>query len=133
VNIAVADPYQELSEVQAIGVIDRFALEGAFMHIRLVPIGPVPDAWLVAGSMSAYRKFAAAQIAEVALAAVTNRPELVYRNPEKIEQVWTLTREDRAAFVEFFGGDEVVLPPGEAGERLNVFVTGDRLSELIRR
>ena len=28
-------------------------------------------------------------------------------------------REDRAAFVAFFGGDELALPPGEAGERLN--------------
>ncbi len=30
-------------------------------------------------------------------------------------------REDRAAFVEFFGGDELVLPPGEAEERLNAY------------
>jgi hypothetical protein len=30
-------------------------------------------------------------------------------------------REDRAAFVEFFGGDELVLPAAEAGERLNAY------------
>jgi len=30
-------------------------------------------------------------------------------------------REERAAFVEFFGGDELVLPPGEAEERLNAY------------
>jgi hypothetical protein len=30
-------------------------------------------------------------------------------------------RKDRAAFMEFFGGDEVVLPPAEAGERLNAY------------
>ncbi len=28
-------------------------------------------------------------------------------------------RQDRAAFMEFFGSDEVVLPPAEADERLN--------------
>lgn len=50
---------------------------------RLVPIGPVPDAWLVSGSMRAYRKSAAGQVAEAALELATNLPELVYRNPAK--------------------------------------------------
>jgi hypothetical protein len=95
--------------------------KGGFVHVRLVPICPVPGAWLVSGSMSAYRKSGAAQIAQAALAVATKQPELVYRNPEKIEQAWTLMREDRAAFVEFFGGDELVLPPGEAEERLNAY------------
>jgi hypothetical protein len=93
--------------------------KGGFVHVRLVPICPVPGAWLVSGSMSAHRKSGAAQIAQATLAVATKQPELVYRNPEKIEQAWTLMREDRAAFVEFFGGDELVLPPGEAEERLN--------------
>ena len=30
-------------------------------------------------------------------------------------------REDRAAFVEFFGSDELILPPAEAEERLNAY------------
>ncbi len=195
--LEAADPYQELSEGEAIGVIDRFVLqhrlpngktmldqflagrpdltaadreilrgwrdpvegifeihhknrdslvllnllddleyrvysnmgpaafrrlpEGGFVHVRLVPICPVPGAWLVSGSMSAYRKSGAAQIAQAALAVATKQPQLVYRNPEKIEQAWTLMREDRAAFVEFFGGDELVLPPAEAEERLNTY------------
>ena len=71
--------------------------------------------------MSAYRKSGAAQIAQAALALATKQPELVFRNPEKIEQAWTLMRQDRAAFVEFFGGDELVLPPAEAEERLNAY------------
>jgi hypothetical protein len=57
--------------------------KGGFVHVRLVPICPVPGAWLVSGSMSAYRKSAAAQIAQAALAVATKQPELVYRNPEK--------------------------------------------------
>ncbi|HEY5987319.1 MAG TPA: hypothetical protein VIV12_13235 [Streptosporangiaceae bacterium] len=95
--------------------------KGGFAHVRLVPICPVPGAWLVSGSMSAYRKSGAAQIAQAALAVATKQPELVYRNPEKIEQAWTLMREDRAAFLEFFGGDELVLPPAEAEERLDAY------------
>ena len=204
-----ADPYQELSEGEAIGVIDRFALQhrlpngktvldqflasrpdltaadremlrgwrdpvegifeirrkdrdalvllnllddleyrvysnmgpaafrrlpkGGFAHVRLVPIRPAPGDWLVSGLMSTYRKSAAAQVAQAALAVAAKQPELVYRNPEKIEQAWTLMREDRAAFVEFFGGDEVVLPPGGARERLNAYYRHRQEAALARQ
>jgi len=60
--------------------------------------------------MSSYRKSGAAQIAQVTLALVTKQPELVFRNPEKVEQGWRQMQEDRTAFVEYFGGDELVLP-----------------------
>ena len=36
--------------------------------------------------MRAYRKSAAADAAQAALELATKRPELVYRNPDKIEQ-----------------------------------------------
>ena len=107
--------------------------KGGFVRARLVPICPVPGAWLVSGSMSAYRKSAAAQIAQAALALATKQPELVYRNPEKIEQAWTQMREDRAAFVEFFGGDELVLSPGEAEERLNAYYRHRQEAALARQ
>jgi hypothetical protein len=207
--LEVADPDQELSEGEAIGVIDRFALQhrlpngktildqflagrpdltaadremlrgwcdpvegifeirrkdrdllvllnllddleyrvysnmgpdafrplpkGGFVHARLVPICPVPGAWLVSGSMSAYRKSGAAQVAQAALALATKLPELVYRNPEKVEQAWTQMREDRAAFVDFFGGDELVLPPAEAEERLNAYYRHRQEAALARQ
>ena len=107
--------------------------KGGFLHVRLVPICPVPGAWLVSGSMSAYRKSDAAQIAQAALVVATKQPELVYRNPEKIEQAWAQMREDRAAFVEFFGGDELVLPPGEAEERLNAYYRHQQEAALARQ
>jgi hypothetical protein len=92
-----------------------------FVHARLVPVAPVRDAWLVSGTMRAYRKSDAVQVAQIALELATRLPELVYRNPGKIEQAWTQMRADRAAFVDFFGGDELVLPPAEAEERINAF------------
>jgi hypothetical protein len=107
--------------------------KGGFVHARLVPICPVPGAWLVTGSISAYRKSGAAQIAQAALAAAAERPELVYRNPEKTEQAWTQMREDRAAFVEFFGSDELVLPPVEAEARLNAFHRHRQEAALARQ
>jgi hypothetical protein len=54
-----------------------------FVYARLVPIGSACDAWLVSGSMRAYRKSDAAQVAEVALELATRLPELAHRNPGK--------------------------------------------------
>ena len=104
-----------------------------FLHARLVPIRPVPGVWLVSGTMSPYPKSSAAQIARAALEAATRRPELVFRNPEKVEHGWKQMREDRAAFVEFFGGDELVLPPAEAEERLNAYYRHRQEAALARR
>jgi hypothetical protein len=73
-----------------------------FVYARLVLVRPVPDAWLVSGSMQVYRKSDAAQVAEVALELATRLPELVQCNPAKVEQAWQQMRADRAAFVEFF-------------------------------
>ena len=95
--------------------------KGGFVHARLVPMRPLPGSWLVSGTMAAYPKSSASQIAEVALELATRQPELVYRNPERIERGWKQMREDRAAFMEFFGGDELVLPPAEAEQRLNTY------------
>jgi hypothetical protein len=106
---------------------------GGFVHARLVPIRPVPGAWLVSGTMSSYPKSGAAPIARAAMEAATRRPELVFRNPEKVEQGWQQMREDRAAFVEFFGGDELVLPPAEATERLNAYYRQQQEAALARQ
>ena len=95
--------------------------KGGFLYARLVPISPVPGAWLVSGYMSSFPKSGAAQIAQVAVKLATTRPELVFRNPEKIEQGWKQMRQDRSAFIEFFGGDELVLSPAEAKERLDAY------------
>ena len=106
---------------------------GGFLLARLVPIHPVPGAWLVSGTMSSYPRSSAAKIAQAAMDAATRRPELVFRNPEKIEQGWKQMREDRAAFVEFFGRDELVLPPAEAEERLNAFYRHRQEAALARK
>ena len=95
--------------------------KGGFLYARLVPIAPVPGAWLVSGTMSAFPKSGTARVAQAALQLATTRPELVFRNPEKIEQGWKQMRQDRAAFIEFFGGDELTLSPAEAEERLHAY------------
>jgi hypothetical protein len=61
------------------------------------------------------------RVAQVALELATALPELVSRNPGNIKQAWAQMRADRAAFVEFFDCDEMVLPRAEAEERINAF------------
>ena len=107
--------------------------QGGFVHARLVPIHPAPGAWLISGMMTTYRKSDAEYIAKVALELATKQPELVFRNPEKVEQGWKQMREDRARFVAFFGRDELVLPPAEAGERLNAYYRQRQEAALARK
>ncbi|WP_367322488.1 hypothetical protein [Streptomyces sp. HUAS ZL42] len=95
--------------------------KGGFLHTCVVPVHSAGAAWLVSGAMSSYPKSSATEIAQAALHLATSQPELVFRNPEKLEQGWQRMREDRAAFVEFCGGDELVLPPAEAEDLLNAY------------
>ncbi|MEU3603902.1 hypothetical protein AB0E83_00300 [Streptomyces sp. NPDC035033] len=97
----------------------RGVSEGGFLHTCLVPVHPVGGTWLVSGAMTSYPRSSATEIARAALQLATHHPELVFRNPRKIEQGWQRMREDRAAFIEFCGGDELVLPPAEAEDLLN--------------
>ncbi|MFI8367506.1 hypothetical protein [Streptomyces sp. NPDC085466] len=99
----------------------RGVSRGGFLHTCLVPLHPSGEAWLVSGAMSHYPRSSASEIAQEALRLATHHPELVFRNPEKTEQGWQWMRADRAAFVEFCGGDELVLPPAEAEDLLNAY------------
>jgi hypothetical protein len=95
--------------------------KGGFVHARLVPVRPLPEFWLVSGTLASYPKSSTAQIAQAALELAGRVPELVFRNPAKIEQGWKQMRADRAAFMEFFGGDELILAPAQAEERMNAY------------
>lgn len=99
----------------------RGVSKGGFLHTCLVPVRSADGAWLISGAMSHYPKSSATEIARAALQLATSHPELVFRNPEKIEQGWESMREDRATFIEFCGSDELVLPPAEVEDRLNAY------------
>ncbi|MER7671790.1 hypothetical protein ABTY61_25480 [Kitasatospora sp. NPDC096128] len=95
--------------------------KGGFLHTCLVPVHPAAGAWLISGMMSSYPRSSATEIARAALQLATSQPELVFRNPEKIEQGWHSMRQDRAEFIEFCGSDELILPPAEVEDRLNAY------------
>jgi hypothetical protein len=85
--------------------------EGEFIAARLVP---VDAAWIVSGMLSSYHRSSGSDVAKAALVLATEHPELVFRNPAKINQGWEAMRLNRAEFIEFFGTDELILPPAEA-------------------
>lgn len=95
--------------------------KGGFLHTCLVPVHSSGGAWLVSGAMTSYPRSSATEIAQAALQLGVQHPELVFRNPQMIEQGWQRMREDRAAFIEFCGSDELILPPAEAEELLNTY------------
>ncbi|MGW1144754.1 hypothetical protein ACWD6I_06780 [Streptomyces sp. NPDC002454] len=99
----------------------RGVSRGGFLRTCLVSVHSADRAWLVSGAMSHYPRSSAADIAQAALELATSQPSLVFRNPAKIEQGWQQMREDRAAFIEFCDGDELILPPAEAGSLLNAY------------
>ncbi|MEU3002404.1 hypothetical protein ABZ684_33450 [Streptomyces sp. NPDC006995] len=99
----------------------RGVSKGGFLHTCLVPLHSADGAWLVSGAMSYYPRSSATDIAQAALELAANQPELVFRNPRMIEQGWRRMGEERAAFVEFCGSDESVLPPAEAEDLLNAY------------
>lgn len=100
----------------------RGAAKGGFVIGRIAPIAPYPGTWLISGGLSYFRKAdGCPEIAQIALEVAAERPELVFRNPHKIEQGWEQMRRDREAFIAYFGSDHVVLPPGETQDRLSAF------------
>jgi hypothetical protein len=107
--------------------------KGGFLGARLVALATAPGGWLVSGVMSSYPRAAAPEIARAALDLATSRPELVFRNPEKVEQGWRSMREDRVAFAEFCGSDELILTPEEAEDRLNAYYRHRREVAAVQR
>ncbi|MDN5858889.1 MAG: hypothetical protein L0H84_09720 [Pseudonocardia sp.] len=47
-----------------------------------------------------------------------SRPDLAFRNPERLARGWMLQRADREAFVAHFGSDLVIVPVDELPDRM---------------
>jgi hypothetical protein len=104
--------------------------EGGFVFARLVPIAGV---WLVSGMLSFLPRSSGPDVAKIALGLATEHPELVFRNPVKIDEGWEVMRLNRAEFIDFFGTDELILPPAEAEERLNAQLRQQQEAAVARR
>jgi hypothetical protein len=111
-------------------VVFRPMREGDFVFVRLVPIAGV---WLVSGMLSPFPRSSGSDVAKIAFGLATEHPELVFRNPVKVDQGWEMMRRNRAQFIDFFGTDEVILPPAEAQGRLNAQLRRQEATVARRR
>lgn len=107
--------------------------QGGFFAATLLPLAEDDSAWLASGDEVRYPRSDARQVARLAIDLATREPELVFRNQDKATQGWAYMRRDRAEFIAFFGGDELVLPAGEAEGRLNAYYKMRRDSALAAR
>lgn len=92
--------------------------EGMFTYCRIVPVHPDTDHWLISGYLSPFSQFSGPDVARAALQMAMADPGLLRRNPDLYRRAWRMQAEDRAAFIELFGSDLVILPPATAQERL---------------
>jgi len=94
---------------------------GSFLIVRLVP---VLDEWLISGSVATFTAESAGHLLQIAADRAIQHPEAVFRNPRLLERGWELQRHDRAAFLEFFGTDLVVLTGAECEAQMKEFRQG---------
>jgi hypothetical protein len=94
---------------------------------------PIAGVWLVSGMLSFLPRSSGPEVAKIALGLATEHPELVFRNPAKIDEGWEMMRLNRAEFIDFFGTDELILPPAEAEERLNAQLRAQQEAVVARR
>lgn len=98
-------------------LFDHFA-DGSFIVARVVPLG---DDWLISGTPAVFGAERRDEVLQEAAQMAMASPGLVFRNPERLARGWELQRAERAAFVEHFGADQVVLDVDEVEPRLAEF------------
>jgi hypothetical protein len=90
----------------------------SFLGARLVPIA---DEWLLSGVLTVLPAESRVEVYRETSTFAAQHPELVFCNPEKLEQAWELQRQERRHFIDFFGADLVVLPGREVQERMRAY------------
>jgi hypothetical protein len=88
---------------------------GSFLVTRVVPVG---DEWLISGQPLSLPAEQRDVILKIAADAATRHPELVFRNAERLARSWERQAADRAAFIDHFGVDIVILDVDGAAGRL---------------
>ncbi len=99
-------------------VLDRMR-RGSFLICRIVPI---TDEWLMSGVQTALPRQDRELVYAAALDLAEHEPRLVFRNPELLKKAWELQREQREAFVAFFGSDCAVMPGSELATQMGQFL-----------
>jgi hypothetical protein len=92
---------------------------GSFLVMRIVPIA---DEWLISGTLTPLPRQDRDLVRGLAAELIQHEPQLLFRNPEKLEQAWELQRIQRQQFIDFFGADLVVVAGKELAKRFRDFI-----------
>jgi hypothetical protein len=95
-------------------VFDRMPT-GSFLATRIVPVS---TDWLLSGSPAIFGIGQEADVLSLAARLATQRPELVYVNPDKLARGWEIQHAQHQAFVEHFGTDEITIDPHRLTETM---------------
>ncbi len=98
-------------------IFDSFPT-GSFLVTRVVP---VDDDWLISGQPLSLPAEQRDLVLNVAAEAALQHPELVFRNPERLARSWEVQAAERAAFIDHFGDDTVILDVDDAAESLMAY------------
>lgn len=91
---------------------------GMFLNTRIAPLG---DEWVVSGAVLYLKQNEREQAEETAAGLAIADPELVFRNPAKLEEGWRRQRRSRDHFIRFFGSDLIVVPGAELEQRMRAY------------
>ncbi|WP_237720398.1 hypothetical protein [Rhodococcus opacus] len=89
-----------------------------FVYGRIVPVHPATGHWLISGHRGFLSGLRRPDPGPGRMEVVAADPGLLRRNRDLYERAWQLQADDRAAFVDLFGSDLVILPPTTAPARL---------------
>ena len=106
-------------------VFDRFPV-GSFLIARVVPLG---ESWLISGWLQGYGPSGRAAALQAAAEIALESPALTFRNPDRLARGWEIQKAERAAFIEHFGSDTVLLHGTEIPERLREYAVQRSLGE----
>lgn len=97
-------------------ILEHFPV-GGFLISRVVPCH---DEWIISGPARPAPAGKSENMLRAAAQLAMSRPDLSFRNPERLARAWEMQRADRDHFVACFGADLVILPI----DRLPALATG---------
>jgi hypothetical protein len=112
------------------GDVFRVLRPHSYMIARIVPVG---SEWLVSGVIRPIEKGGSKVAYALAAERAVTCPEMLFRNPTRLQRGWEMQEIDRDRFVRFFGADMVVMPGAVLAQRMRqyaVFSRGEVLAQL---
>jgi hypothetical protein len=100
------------------GQVFRPLKKGMFIIGRLARAG---DCWLISGQLEIYSADQADVILPIAARYAMDDPAATFRNPAKLAQARQTVAAHRAAFMDLFGTDLIVVPGSEVADYVRAF------------